>query len=309
MGLNLKEYLSKIELGEMQRHNNIAVMPLFIKGGGKIGYLTLKEAMDKKAISVHEVSEGGSVPELVVDVNDEVNVLILDGEELFGAKQNRVLNTSVLLWGKSRFTVPVSCTERGRWHHISKSFRDSGNVASYDIRMAKNISVSHNLRSKMGYCSDQGEVWASISDLQMKAKVMSATGAMRDVYESKKIELDGYLKMFESKPGQRGMLVFINGEVVGLDIVSRDAAYRQYRDKLLKSYCIHALYHSKQDTREPDPAQAGVFLDKISGGRESKYKSVGKGDDYRFEGKEFTGAALEVEGEVLHMAFLSTAKV
>jgi len=309
MGLNLKDYLSEIEMGEMQRHQNIAVMPLFIKDEGRIDYLTLKEALDKKAISVNEVSETGSVPELIVDVNDDVNVLILDGEELFGAKQNRILNTSVLLWGKSSFTVPVSCAEQGRWHHVSRSFHDSGNEADYAVRMAKNISVSHNLRSKMGYRSDQGEVWACISDLQMKAKVMSPTRAMRDVYENKKNELDGYLNTFELKPGQRGMLVFINGEVAGLDIVSRDKAYRVYQDKLLRSYCIHAVYHSKQDNREPDPAKAKEFLERISGSRESKYKSVGRGDDYRFEGQGFTGAALEVEGEVLHMAFLSTARL
>ena len=244
-----------------------------------------------------------------MDVNDDVNVLILDGEELFGARQNRILNTSVLLWGKSRTTVPVSCTEQGRWHNVSKSFYDSENVASYNVRMAKNISVSHSLRAKMGYRSDQGEVWANISDLQMKAKVKSPTHAMRDVYESKKSELDGYLRMFEHKPGQRGMLVFIDGEVVGLDIVSRDSAYRVYQDKLLRSYCIGAVYHSKKDNREPDPAKAKEFLEGISNCKESKYKSVGKGDDYRFEGVGFTGAALEVEGEVLHMAFLSTVQV
>jgi hypothetical protein len=45
MGLNLREYLPKIELGEMQRHENIAVMPLFIRDEGKIDYLILRVAM------------------------------------------------------------------------------------------------------------------------------------------------------------------------------------------------------------------------------------------------------------------------
>jgi len=309
MELNLKDYLSKIEFGETQQYKNITVVPLFYADAGKVDYLTLKEALDKKVISVNEVSAGGSVPELVVDVNADVNVLILDGEELSGAKQNRILNSSVLLWGKSRTTVPVSCTEQGRWHNVSKSFYDSDNVANYPVRMAKHMSVSHSLRAKQGFRSDQGEVWAGISDLQMKANVQSSTHAMRDVYASKKGELDGYLRMFEHKPGQRGVLVFINGEVVGLDIVSRDSAYRIYHDKLLRSYCIDAVYRSKQDNREPDSAKTKEFLEKISTCNQSEYKSVGKGDDHRFEGKGITGAALEVEGEVLHMAFLSTAKV
>ena len=308
MELNLKDYLSKIEMGERQQFKNITVVPLFYADAGKVDYLTLKEALDKKAIAVNEVSAGGSVPELVVDVNSDVNVLILDGEELFGAKQNRILNSSVLLWGKSRTTVPVSCTEQGRWRHVSPTFYDSENVANYPMRAAKNMSVSHSLQAKEGFRSNQGEVWAGVSDLQMKAKVVSPTHAMRDVYESKKGELDAYLKMFEHRPGQRGMLVFINGVAVGLDIVSRDSAYRVYHEKLLRSYCIDAVYRTRQENSEPGPDKAREFLEKIAGCRESKYKSVGKGDDHRFEGKGLTGSALEVDGEVLHLAVLSTAK-
>jgi hypothetical protein len=42
------------------------------------------------------VSEGGSVPHLLF-INDAMRpVLLLDGEELVGAKQNRVLNLTVL---------------------------------------------------------------------------------------------------------------------------------------------------------------------------------------------------------------------
>ena len=148
MELKLKEYLSKIEFGELQRHENMAAVPLFFKDDGKIDYLTLKEALDKKAITINEVSAEGSVPELVVDVNTDINVLILDGEELFGAKQNRVLNASILLWGKSRTTIPVSCTEHGRWHFMSKSFHDSDNLASYRMRTAKNMSVSDSLKAR-----------------------------------------------------------------------------------------------------------------------------------------------------------------
>jgi transposase len=46
-------------------------------------------------VTVQEVSEGGSVPDLLVENSGDTRVLFLEGEELVGAKQNRILNTSV----------------------------------------------------------------------------------------------------------------------------------------------------------------------------------------------------------------------
>ncbi len=41
------------------------------------------------------------------------------------------------------------------------------------------------------------------------------TGAMRDVFEAKKNVLEDYLKSFKLQDGQKGVLVFIGGEVAG----------------------------------------------------------------------------------------------
>ena len=46
---------------------------------------------------ITEVSDAGRVSELKVVVKGERAVLLVDGEELVGAKQNRVLNLSMLV--------------------------------------------------------------------------------------------------------------------------------------------------------------------------------------------------------------------
>ncbi len=56
---------------------------------------------------VTEVSEAGSVPFLQVANGADRPLLLLDGEELIGAKQNRILNTTVLVAARTEVTIPA----------------------------------------------------------------------------------------------------------------------------------------------------------------------------------------------------------
>ena len=92
----IADYLSKLEFGKLQSFKNMGVIPLLTAINGSPRYLTLKEALDERLLKVKEVDEGDSVPELKVINKAKVSVLLLDGEELVGAKQNRVVNTTIL---------------------------------------------------------------------------------------------------------------------------------------------------------------------------------------------------------------------
>ena len=78
-------------------------------------YLLLDEALNQNAIEIVEKDADGSVPELRVNNKSNKMVLILDGEELVGAKQNRIVNTTILVQGNTTVIIPVSCAEHGRW--------------------------------------------------------------------------------------------------------------------------------------------------------------------------------------------------
>ena len=142
----IKEKIMNIQLGDVQRYRDVAVFPLFCGFKPPVKHLVLKEAMEKGLLAIREVSEEGHVPQLKVTNNADAPVLILDGEELFGAKQNRVLNTTVLLGKHSATIIPVSCTEQGRWHYESKTFTESGIIMSPRLREVKNRSVQESLR-------------------------------------------------------------------------------------------------------------------------------------------------------------------
>jgi outer membrane lipopolysaccharide assembly protein LptE/RlpB len=88
MNLIVSDFLSKLEFGEVhplrngtcnpaadQRSiisngvkvfNNMAIFPLFTSINYSPEYLTLKGALEKNLLTITEVSQGGSVPELKV---------------------------------------------------------------------------------------------------------------------------------------------------------------------------------------------------------------------------------------------------
>jgi environmental stress-induced protein Ves len=65
-------------------------------------------------VEVAEVDESGQFSRLKVINRSDLSVLILDGEELVGAKQNRIVNTTILIAAESVTIIPVSCVEQGR---------------------------------------------------------------------------------------------------------------------------------------------------------------------------------------------------
>ncbi len=101
MNASIQNYLSSLRLGEPQTHRNIVVVPLIGSSFGTSRWLTLGEALEQQLLSVTEVNHGGSVPKLTVINRADRPALLLDGEELIGAKQNRVLNTTILLSQRS----------------------------------------------------------------------------------------------------------------------------------------------------------------------------------------------------------------
>jgi hypothetical protein len=103
------ETWQRMIFGDVQSHGMLAVLPIMADLPTGPEYLTLGEALAAGTLTITEISEGGSVPELAVINEGNLPVLLLDGEELAGAKQNRVVNTTILLKEHSKIVIPVSC--------------------------------------------------------------------------------------------------------------------------------------------------------------------------------------------------------
>ena len=107
----LRSFLAGLQAAEPLVHNNLTIVPLRGMAAGRLHYLLAADAIEAGKLTITEVDAGGSVPELLAHNGSKEMVLLLDGEELVGAKQNRVLNTSILLAKRSKTKIPVSCLE------------------------------------------------------------------------------------------------------------------------------------------------------------------------------------------------------
>ena len=183
-----------IRVGEPIRHEALCVFPLFPASAPaeEVDYRLADEAVADGSVVVEEISESGSVPTLQVTNKGKHRVLFLEGEELRGAKQNRVLNTSVLIGAMTTATIPVSCVEQGRWRFRTKHFTPSDSYSSSKLRHYLKKSVSDSLRRGAGHRSDQGAVWGEVSRQMSSLGSSSETHAMADTYESHRPRLEEF---------------------------------------------------------------------------------------------------------------------
>ena len=152
----LSDLASRLSLGPTHRFGRLAVVPLIDWTAKPSGWLTLDAALARGEVEVTEVSESGSVPELCLLNRSSLPIFLLDGEDLVGAKQNRILNLSILVPAASNFEVPVSCVEQGRWSWRSRGFQSAGRVIYSKLRRSNAEAVSQSLFATGSRRGDQG---------------------------------------------------------------------------------------------------------------------------------------------------------
>ena len=154
----IKNYLEQLKVGRKQSYKNLALYPLLSTYSSGLEYLLLDEALSENLMEMVELDSDGSVPELKVVNKSSKMILILDGEELVGAKQNRIVNTTILVKGNTTIVIPVSCVEHGRWSYDSPTFHSQERMMSSNLRAMKSEQVNYSIRTTGEFRSNQGAI-------------------------------------------------------------------------------------------------------------------------------------------------------
>ena len=285
-----------IQVGDPIAHEGIVVCPLFPRVEPRLDYVTLDEAIPL-GFTVTEIDEGGSVPELMATNPLDLAVLLYDGEELKGAKQDRILNVSVLAPAKSETRIPVSCVERGRWRYERPDFQPATHAAYPELRRRKAEAL---LAQPLAPGQAQSEVWAAVREKHARHLTHSPTGAAADVFCQREPDLAPLRKAFPLQPGQAGAILGLGEGDLSLDYTSRPAAFARLYPKLLDGYLLDAL--ERTDRSAPSPERLEAFVQAIVAATRKTSPSAGLGSDLRLAGLRCVGSGLVAEGELIQLS-------
>ncbi|PAY17509.1 hypothetical protein CKO51_20815 [Rhodopirellula sp. SM50] len=292
-------------MGEPIRHGVLSVFPLFIETSSEVPYRLSDEALADESIVVTEVSEQGSVADLLVENKGELRVLFLEGEELVGAKQNRVLNTSVLVAAHSKVKIPVSCVEQGRWRFKSRFFGASGSSTPSKLRRALKRSVSKSVKEARGHKSDQGEVWSEVAAFNCVHGVDSSTQAMADAFGTYEDKVKEYHDKLQYVDHASGIAIAIAGQVVSVDLFDKSSTCEKLWKRMLSGVVMDALAAEEPaETAAPPPVER--LISTVGELDWQPSVAVGEGDEFRAESNAGDHAsALALGGTVVHASVLT----
>ena len=307
--MNIAHALEELDLGSAQTFRNLTVVPLIRRGwaGGEdeaSPYLTLDEAVARELLFIRELPGAASVPELEAENRGDRPVLLVDGDQLVGAKQNRIINLSILVPPGKTIVIPVSCVEAGRWRFTSDRFQPADHTLYAQAKAEKLRHVSASLEASGRAASDQGAVWDSIRLKIASMDATSPTEAMADIYQRHEASVEEYARAIHTVPGQVGAVFTINGQIAGLELFSHSPTFAKHFLKMLRGFGLDAVDAVKNGDGVADGRAARTFVDQIADAAATSartFPGVGLGETVRLDKDDVIGAALVVEGRPVHV--------
>jgi hypothetical protein len=296
----VKDLLGELHPGKPRTEGPLTLVPLFGARAAK-DYFLAEEAFGFGLLKIEEVG-GGQVPNVTLDNRSELPVLVLDGEHLEGARQNRITNVTVIVAPNAKTVLPVSCVEQGRWHLEDRAdFAPSMDHSYARLRRVQAESSVMAARSGRTRRADQGEVWMDVALKHQEMGVQaSRAGAMRDAYDARRDDLARLTKAFSRPaPGQTGVVAIVGDAVLALDVFDKPETLTSVWPRLVAAYAVDGFGATAACF---DPHKVGAFLAAARGGDLQTHPAVGLGTDVTVVAPNIIGGALAWEGGVPHLA-------
>lgn len=303
----LLDYFSGIRIGSEKRYKNLVIFPIVSDITSSCDFLAIDDALrNNGSVKVTEVSDIGDVPSLMLKNNSKKKIFIIDGEELIGSKQNRVINSILLAKEKDELIIPVSCVERNRWNYQTRKFYSCGRRAYFNLRKIIFLTSVVNRKRKLKL-HPQHDVWNDIDTKLSSMTVSSSTNSMGDIYDKYNNELSKYLKSLKREEGQIGLIVFINNRVEGCEIFSSPDMLKSFYKKIIYSYAIDAIetHYAGIKQLKTMRRKAVSFFNNIKKTNLEEIETIGEGRNYLLDSESAYGSALRYNDDMVYVSLFS----
>jgi len=280
----------------------LAVFPIITSREASVPFLSFSRAC-ARGTTINELGGGASVNDVFVKNPLDELVLLYEGEEVLGAQQNRTFDQSVLVCAQGAVRVPVSCVEAGRWdgRRHGEAFRPAPQTAYPELRRRKNEALRARVAAGLEARAEQGEVWDEVAAKASRMSAQSATGAMHDVFESRRTQVEAMRSGISDYCSQIGALVAIGGRFVVLDLVANVDAFQSLHGPLLSGYALDAL---ESDDPRPAPSleDARDFVETMLRAEPTPAPTAGLGEGLTFRFGTLAGTGLTYESELVTLS-------
>lgn len=184
------------------------------------------------------------VNRILFDNHGDSPVLMIDGEEITGSLQNRIIAQSTIVEAHSKNKIPVICAEERRWKEIG-GFKTG--YCSYPRIRSILASFVHK-RNDL-----QKEVWKEIDRKITITKTRTKTSSMHEIFENLNDEVERYLEGFETlNHNTIGFIGIAGNKILGCDIFCSPGVYQKFEEKLLRSYILDAIEYQRSQNKTPN---------------------------------------------------------
>src|SRR5208283_3931491 len=290
---------ASISIGDLQCVRGLGVIPILTEEIPDLQVLEpLETALKKGLARITETEPGGEVPFLLLKNTGDRPIIVLDGEEVVGGKQNRIINTTLVVLARTSVKIPVSCIQAGRWRHERADFESAGSVFRARSRAVHKATVTANVHESGSFRSDQHAVWDEVSESLHELGVESSTSDFLEGRERVAHKLEAFVEAIRPAKNQIGA-IFLNAQgILGLEMFGTPVLFSQACNKVTRSFSFEVL--SAPDLNGGSVAAATQWWDTILKSPFTRHDSPGAGEDIRVGSEDLIGSGLIWNDVVVH---------
>ena len=262
-------------------------------------YLSFSEAIAKNQVQISEVNKEGLLTKLSVSNKSSDNIIILNGELIIGTqiRQDRIVDSTVLIPGYATVLINTFCGEQYRWSPRLSNKISTSESLYFSSGRANNAA---DINTKL---SKQCRIWSEISEKISDFNVKSFTNSVDQIYKKKKVNVEEIVNFFKIPTEAVGVALGINHQLVNIDIFSNNCMLQIYLPKIIRSIALDSFkkiskksYLKKKDVHR--------FLRQIHQANKQKRKVVegALGEELQFNSESVAGSILYHKEQTVHFS-------